>query len=550
MAYTGTALTTAQKQSGTRIVRTTNSDGSKSYSAPKTAREVATDVDKVSGAQLQKMDAKGAFNAPVPTAPKAPQQPMAAPKAPLGSVQAPQPEVSFEQAKQNLQAGGADQSTIASATNILKAKYNQGLQADISTGTEAGQNLQDGLGQVSQFAQTQQESPSVLGGLMEVDNNFDSIFTSFDELMSPESQHTSLVEEYSKLSKSLGIEGLNEKLINAQRIIDGTEDDIRSEVTAAGGFATESQVLAMSNARNKSLIKNYNALLATRDNAMQQLNTMMQLSVQDRQFAEAEFDRKLNFAFKVQEFKERVVESAREGYNNIVKSVGYSGLSAMMGGDSYSTQLAERALGLGQGGLARLAALPPDEDTLLDRQYKKAQIANIYSEIGARGGGDNPFGVSEKTMGKIQASPEYKTISAVLPAINALKAYKDAITKYGTTETLNGTGKGTLAGTYGNALAAWKTLAGLGALSGADFGLAENAVPETGFFRRTSTSQAKLEASLQNAITQTEAMTKRLAQNYPDASELLNRQLDDTLVTAYPDKYFVGEDGQVYELAD
>jgi hypothetical protein len=180
----------------------------------------------------------------------------------------------------------------------------------------------------------------------------------------------------------------------------------------------------------------------------------------------------------------------------------------------------------------------------LDDQYKSLQIQKLQQELNSVG----IDGVDEKTIGKIQASPESKTINGVLPAIQALKAYKEAINKYGTFDVLSGEAKGTLSGTYGNAIAAWKTLAGLGALSGADFSLAENAVPETGVFKRSSTSLAKINASIDNAINQTENLTKRLSQNYPSAASLLQSQLDDAKVIAYPDRFKVGADGKVYEI--
>lgn len=236
------------------------------------------------------------------------------------------------------------------------------------------------LTQASAMVGGEQESPSIIGGLMETDPNFDSILTSYDDFFSPVKQKQSLLKEYKSLSAQLGIEAMNEELIDAKQIIEGTEDDIRAEITGAGGLATESLVVSLGNARNKSLIKNYNYLLESRDSAMTQLNTMMNLSVQDRQFAEAEFDRKLGFAFKVAEFKERATTNARSGIQKIVDTVGYKGLYQSLASSPYEVALAEKTLGLGAGGLLRLASAPPS----LDDQYKQAQIDNIYSQIGER----------------------------------------------------------------------------------------------------------------------------------------------------------------------
>ena len=158
------------------------------------------------------------------------------------------------------------------------------------------------------------------------------------------------------------------------------------------------------------------------------------------------------------------------------------------------------------------------------------------------------YGVSEKTVAKIQSSPENKTINGILPALQALTAYRDAINKHGTGAVFSGTAKGELSGTYGNALSAWKTLAGLGALSGADFVLAENAVPEIGVLKRNSTSIAKINSSIDIAVNQADSLTRRLSNSYPGASPLLEKQLDDMKVIAYPDKFTRGPDGLVYEI--
>ena len=176
------------------------------------------------------------------------------------------------------------------------------------------------------------------------------------------------------------------------------------------------------------------------------------------------------------------------------------------------------------------------------------QREKLQGEIDAQQGMN---GIDEKTMGKIQSSPEYKTISGVLPALNAIKEYANAVKDTGSFEMWSGTKAGNLKATYGNALSAWKTLATLGALSGADFGLAENVIPAPGLFSRNSKVLSQLETALNNGITQSEIMTRRLSQNYPKASDLFNQQLDDMKVISFPEKYVYSPDGtQVIELTD
>lgn len=257
-------------------------------------------------------------------------------------------------------------------TLTIAQQYQKAHELAKQSGVPAAQGAGAGYSGAQQFMNATQgpreEAPSILGGVMDVDSNFDSILTMYDDLMSPVKQKQSLLEEYKAMESSLGITGMNAELIDAKRIIEGTEDDIRNEVTAAGGFATDSQVLALANARNKSLIKNYNYLLEARNNAQTQLQTMMNLSIQDRQFAEAEFDRKMNFAFKVAEFKQKAVDNARSGLQSFITNVtalGGNGYEALFKAaqSPYEVGLIEKTLGMPSGSLAQSASLAGKTDT-------------------------------------------------------------------------------------------------------------------------------------------------------------------------------------------
>jgi len=254
-----------------------------------------------------------------------------------------------------IQATPEQVAAVASATQQvadLQSRYKQGLATAKASGQDPTSQGAATVGVQANLQTPQIESPSVIGGIIETDSNFDSILTMYDDFMSPQSQKVSLLDEYNKLSGSLGIQAMNAELIDARRIINGTEDDVRSEITAAGGLATDSQVLALANARNKSLIKNYNYLLESRDNATTQLTTMMNLSVQDRQMASAEFDRKMNFAFKVAEFKQKATDNARTGLQWAIENGGGSEILK----SPYETRLVEKTLGLPTGGLAGIVA--------------------------------------------------------------------------------------------------------------------------------------------------------------------------------------------------
>lgn len=243
----------------------------------------------------------------------------------------------------------------------------------------------------SNLVETNQGAPVPPGGqeIMDYydnDENKDlaSIEKAYSDFYSPKNQKNNLMSVYKSLVKDSGLNDINEELIDAKRIIDGTEDDIRTEVTKASGFATDSQVQAMTNARNKTLIANYNTLLETKNSITEQIGNMMQYAQADRQYAAQQFEQRMNFEMKKVEYGRQAQQYASTQLQKIADTVGYSGLLAMTGGDPYATARVEQTLGLSSGGLSQLAS-----KVSIDDLYKKAQIDKIYADIngGGTGGG-------------------------------------------------------------------------------------------------------------------------------------------------------------------
>ena len=233
-----------------------------------------------------------------------------------------------------------------------------------------------------QLGQQPQDGVASWQNAIGVAPEIENLFGDHDLWMSPDNQRQTLVQEYQQMSKSLGIEQLNMELIDAKAIIEGNEDMIRNEITAAGGLATDSQVLAMANARNKSLIVNYNKLIDLKTASMGQLDTMMNLSMKDRELANQEFDRKMNFAFKVAEFKERFVNNSRTMISKFADTMGW---------DMIPLQ--------DQKNVAKLFGITPDmlsqmaSRSATDRATKAKDLQFIS------GTANQPSGVFDKTTG-------------------------------------------------------------------------------------------------------------------------------------------------------
>jgi len=211
-----------------------------------------------------------------------------------------------------------------------------------------------------------------------------------------EESYTSLQDTYNQLTKDSGIEAIDTTLMNMKNVIEGTEDDIRLEVEKASGFATDSQVLAMATARNKSLIKNYNNLLDQRNAIESHIDKQMAFAGQDKTNALNAINQRMNFQMKVIEYKDKAQSNAREALNNVVKTVGYAGLSQMVGTDPRYISKAESILGLAPGGLTQLATIDSGGDFQFISGTENQPMGvfdkntGTFKSLGGGGGGSTP----------------------------------------------------------------------------------------------------------------------------------------------------------------
>lgn len=312
-------------------------------------------------------------------------------------------------AKSNLAAVNEPQTTPGGATvstpgqQAVLSPYQQGLSAWQASGGAVPQSTGQGRAAASAFTPTSPQTGAV-DMAFDQDPILASITSAFAEYMSPPKQKDTLLSQYKSLVKSTGLDDINDELIDTKRIIDGTEDDIRAEVTAASGFATDSQILAMTASRNKAVIQNYNNLLATKQSIEANIDNMMTLSKEDKQMANERFDKQMNLGFKVLEYRDKMQSNAKEGYNNIVNALGYQGLYQSLAGDPYSLALAEKTMGLGAGQLSQLAAQPDLKRSLLQEQIRteRAQQANYYSQVDERSAPESD-GMSADTLAYVSA---------------------------------------------------------------------------------------------------------------------------------------------------
>lgn len=275
---------------------------------------------------------------------------------------------------------GIDWAKITADPNYLKkqalAKLQNGGGApqDSSTGTSTAKDT---------LNKTIPPDTSNIEAQLANDPGYQQLLQDQKDYSSTLNQQGTLLDQYKQMETDAGIPGLNTQLLNTEKIINGTEDDIRKEVQAAGGFATDSQVMALSSARNKTLIQNYNNLLKTKTDAENHINTMIGLAKEDKANALNAVTQKLNIDEQINTYRDKMVSASNEAYNNVIKSLGYSGLIDSLQGDPSAIATVEKSLGLQPGGLQQLADIQKSQANtkLAESARVSSQFANSNGEF-------------------------------------------------------------------------------------------------------------------------------------------------------------------------
>lgn len=262
---------------------------------------------------------------------------------------------SFAARQKLAQQYGIQGYTGTAAQNIeLSKKYQEAYNANKSLPVpQTGAEARAVLGSYFDQTPTQQDpQKSFFDEYMAMNPVVKTMYDTINQQLSSTVTQQTFTDEYNSLLKEQGIPALQTELMNIRNIMDGTEDDIRNEITKAGGFATDSQVMAISAARNKTLLKQANILqqqLALKEDYVDQL---MQFSEKDRATVDKEVQKKLGLAEKLASIQDKITSSAKENYVKIVDRIGYAGLANLLKDDSQGRKMAETALGLPRNALS------------------------------------------------------------------------------------------------------------------------------------------------------------------------------------------------------
>lgn len=326
-----------------------------------------------------------------------------------GTVQTPQ-------AGQTQSAPTVSYMANATAAGLPGAPQVQGSQP---TSQSIGQNYQSFANQMQgQQAPATYPGTQIQSGTQPATGNpvFDGLTSSMapilnslnqviSDINNPAITGQSLQQEYNQLSTQYQLPQMNTELLNYQNIMNGSQDDISSELRAAGGTATQSQVLAMTSARNTVIMKQYTALSNQYTAAQQNVQNMMQYASTDQTNALARESQTASVTESMDSIYQNMVQMGMTmqqnnatNYRAILTAGGPDSLAESVAGDPTQQAIAESSLGLAPGTLTN----PQQIDAWQSDTYKTQQLQlNSYraAVYGYNAGYAPPGGVTNNYYG-------------------------------------------------------------------------------------------------------------------------------------------------------
>lgn len=303
--------------------------------------------------------------------------------------------------------------TAQQNTDLAK-KYTDAFNAN--KGTTAPQTGAQASSALDSYFQQNTQTPQIdpqknfFDQYMSMNPVVKNLYDTINQTLSSIGTQQTFAQEYQSLVAQQGIPALQTDLLNINNVMNGTEDDIRQEITAAGGTATDSQVLALTGARNKTLLKQANVLSQQLQTKQDYVNQIMQFSQADSAEVDKQVEQKIGLTSQLADLEDKMTSAAKDNYNNIIQSQGYAGLYASLQGNPQQLSQVEQLLGLGTGGLKALASYtkPLTAQETLQNQNLTLQNQKLKQSLNATSGPDlqfvaatanQPAGVFNKSTG-------------------------------------------------------------------------------------------------------------------------------------------------------
>lgn len=225
------------------------------------------------------------------------------------------------------------------------------------------------------------------------------------------------VSNYTKNANALDIPPLQTSLMNLDNIINGTPDDIRAEITKAGGFATESQVEGMADARNKDIINKANLIQAQLTYAQNTLSTMTGLQEDQYNAAEKQYNDSTGAISTLIGYYQTAQSTATSNYARLYASNGPGFLASQATGNPYLQGVMESSLGLAPGTLTAGSPQNKEANDTWAKGITLAQGTAKIIELNQQGGYYGArttqalTSAASSVVSSYIASPEYEAVA-------------------------------------------------------------------------------------------------------------------------------------------
>ncbi len=316
-----------------------------------------------------------------------------------------------------VQAGSGSGAYGPQTQAALSQKYGQLYNA--AQGQQVPQNSADATAALKGLSyDAQQENDPVFGAMA---SSLSPIMQSLGQVLqninNPALGAVSLQQEYNDMASKYNLPSMQADLMNMTNIMNGTESDIRDEVSKVGGFATDSQVQAIASARNKVIQKQYNSLATQYTAAQTNVQNMMQYAQQDqsnslqRQSLTANITQSMaSIESQMMQMGMTMQQHAIDNTNKIVTNIGYTGLASQAGGNPQVLKSYESLLGLAPGSLSNPQTLQ-QMDTIRQQQLALGQQkVNIQMYTAGMGTGGTTAPITLNPNGSISGATDPSTL--------------------------------------------------------------------------------------------------------------------------------------------
>lgn len=310
----------------------------------------------------------------VPTATNTPQTPISTiPKTGLPSASSNQPTPVIPQpAEQPPAPTSPPQSSTAAAD--IGAKY-RAYHASQSVLGEAAPAPQNGPEARTAIAQSQPQTVPSDPATTAVSQAYAELVKNNNNATNYENTLRSITSYQNEISTGLGIPQLQAEDLNIKTIMNGSENDIRSEISATGGTATESQVEAMTATRNKTLVKQATNVENQLSIAQNSLSTYVSSFQADQSTVLTALKDRASNSYQNLSLLQSMQKSSVANWDKMLTAGGISYLASTI--DEPSKRAFESANGYTSGSLSNPAWVAAHQAMM----YKQQQMNNAGARI-------------------------------------------------------------------------------------------------------------------------------------------------------------------------